>query len=184
MRQYLTIDETKEYFNKLDPSLLKTKSGENIKKALDSFDQLQIGNKAPDFSAKNPDGKEISLKESLGKVTIIDFWASWCGPCRKENPNVVEAYAKYKSMKFKNAKGFEVYSVSLDRAEDLWKKAIIDDKLTWKNHGWDKEGKAAKAYNVNAIPTAFLVDGDGVIVASGAELRGMGLHLALDKQLK
>ena len=145
---------------------------------------IKSGDKAPDIELVAPSGKVTKLSKLKGKMVLIDFWASWCGPCRKENPNVVEAYAKYKSMKFKNAKGFEVYSVSLDRAEDPWKKAIADDKLTWKNHGWDKEGKAANAYNVTSIPTAFLIDGDGVIVASGAELRGMGLHLALDKQLK
>ena len=145
---------------------------------------LKSGDKAPDIELLSPSGKTTKLSKLKGKMVLIDFWASWCGPCRKENPNVVEAYAKYNSMRFKNAKGFEVYSVSLDRAEDVWKKAIIDDKLTWKNHGWDKEGKAAKVYNVNAIPTAFLIDGDGMIVASGPELRGIGLHLTLDKQLK
>jgi hypothetical protein len=96
----------------------------------------------------------------------------------------VEAYNKYKSKKFKNAKGFEVFSVSLDRNEEAWKKAIADDKLVWKNHGWDKDGAASKVYQVYSIPSGFLVDGEGNIVAKGQELRGMGLHLALDKHLK
>jgi hypothetical protein len=97
---------------------------------------------------------------------------------------VVEAYKKYKSQKFTNGKGFEVFSVSLDREEAPWKKAIEDDWLIWKNHGWDKDGVASKAYAVYSIPSGFLIDGDGNIVAQGQELRGLGLHIALDKFVK
>lgn len=140
--------------------------------------------KAPEISLVSPSGKTVKLSKLKGKMVLIDFWASWCGPCRKENPHVVEAYNKYKSAKFQNAKGFEVYSVSLDRNEDAWKKAIKDDKLIWKNHGWDKDGAVSKVYQVYSIPSGFLVDGEGNIVAKGNELRGMGLHLALDKYLK
>jgi thiol-disulfide isomerase/thioredoxin len=140
--------------------------------------------KAPEISLISPSGKTVKLSKLKGKMVLIDFWASWCGPCRKENPHVVEAFNKYKSAKFQNAKGFEVYSVSLDRNEDAWKKAIADDKLVWKNHGWDKEGAVSKVYQVYSIPSGFLVDGEGNIVAKGNELRGMGLHLALDKYIK
>ena len=140
--------------------------------------------KAPEISLVAPNGKTIKLSKLKGKMVLIDFWASWCGPCRKENPSVVEAYNKYRNSKFQNAKGFEVYSVSLDRNEDAWKKAIADDKLIWKNHGWDKDGVASKLYQVYSIPSGFLVDGEGNIVARGNELRGLGLHLALDKYIK
>lgn len=139
---------------------------------------------APEITLVGVNGKTVSLSKLKGKMVLVDFWASWCGPCRKENPNVVEAYEKYKDAKFSNAKGFEVYSVSLDRNEEAWKKAIKDDKLIWKYHGWDKEGIASKAYQVSSIPSGFLIDGKGNIIARGQELRGMGLHLALDRYLK
>lgn len=142
------------------------------------------GEKAPEISLKSTDGKILKLSKLKGKMVLVDFWASWCGPCRQENPRVVEAYNKYKGMKFQNAKGFEVFSVSLDRNEDAWKKAIEADKLVWKNHVWDNKGEASTAYKVQFIPSAFLVDGEGKIVASGEELRGMKLHITLDKFLK
>lgn len=179
MRQYLTIEETKEYFNKLDPSLIKTKSGINIKKTLDSFDLIQIGKKAPEFSAKNPDGKEISLKESLGKVTIIDFWASWCGPCRAENPNVVALYNQY------HEKGLNIIGVSLDKDKDAakWKEAIEKDGLTWpqiSNLKFWKE-PIAELYNVKSIPATFILDANGIIIAK--DLRGDALKAKIEELL-
>lgn len=148
------------------------------------FSQPENGMRAIGFTLLDPDGKEVSLDDYKGQVVLLDFWASWCRPCRKENPNIVEAYEKYKKEKFTNGKGFAVLSVSLDKKEASWKKAIKKDNLKWDGHVWDKEAKLTRKYNVRSIPHSFLIDGDGKIVAQGDVLRGIGLHIEIEKLLK
>lgn len=137
-----------------------------------------IGKEAPDIKLQSPGGKEISLSSLRGKVVLLDFWASWCRPCRQENPNVVKAYEKYKS------KGFEIYSVSLDNKKELWEKAIKDDNLTWPAHvsdlgGWNSG--AAALYGVRSIPSSFLLDKEGKIIAKN--LRGGELDTKIGEAL-
>ena len=143
---------------------------------------LRIGDIAPELSYENVEEKKLKLSALKGKIVLIDFWASWCGPCRRENPNVVKAYNKYGKAKFKNAKGFEIFSVSLDKSIGPWKSAIAKDGLTWKYHVSDLlywNSKAAALYHVNSIPMSFLIDENGKIIAKN--LRGIQLHQALDK---
>ena len=166
MRGYIPTEETTNYFNKLDKSILETKRGQKLSELIKVTNTVKIGKKAPNFSAPSPEGKPISLNESLGKVTIIDFWASWCGPCRQENPNVVAMYNEL------HEKGLNIIGVSLDRDGDKWKEAIAKDGLTWPQISnlkfWQEP--IAEQYNVKSIPATFILDENGIIVAR--DLRG------------
>lgn len=158
-------DKIKKYYDGLDKSLKDTKHGKSIKTKLDQLSKpmasIGVGSVAPDFSAPNPAGKMVSLKESMGKVTIIDFWASWCNPCRAANPEMVALYDEM------HPKGLNIISVSLDKEATKWKEAIAKDKLSWNQISnlkfWDEP--IAITYNIKSIPATFILDASGKIVA-------------------
>lgn len=134
-----------------------------------------VGSEAPDFTQKTPEGEDLSLSDLRGKVVLIDFWASWCGPCRKENPHVVKLYNKYKDQ------GFEILSVSLDKDKDRWTQAIEADGMDWKHvsdlQGW--KNQVAQTYSVRSIPHTVLLDKEGKIIAR--DLRSKALDQQLEK---
>ena len=173
----ITVEEAQEMFKNLSPEIKKTKVALKTQEQLNNKEEAQanaanteVGAKAPVFKAPTPDGGELALADAMGKVTLIDFWAAWCKPCRAENPNVVNVYKKY------HDKGLNIVGVSLDKTAEAWKKAIDDDKLTWQHvsHVAYFNDPIAKLYNVDAIPAAFLLDENGVIVAKN--LRGPALE--------
>lgn len=134
-------------------------------------DKIKVGEMAPDLAYATPNGDTIRLSDLTNKkYVLIDFWASWCGPCRRANPRLVQLYKEYKDEKFVDAKkGFTVLSVSLDQDKDKWIGAIAKDSLVWENHisdlgGWNSE--AAQVYGVSYIPQAVLVGPDGKIIAA------------------
>lgn len=178
IRGNMPVNEAKSNFNKFSDELKNSKSGIRINKVINPSTEKKKVNKAAEFSAKTPDGKLVSLKESLGKVTIIDFWASWCPPCRAENPNMVALYNEF------HAKGLNIIGVSLDDNIEAWKKAIEKDKLTWTHVSNLKkwEDPIAKMYQVEEIPATFLLDAQGNIVAKN--LHGDELKAKIAELLK
>ncbi|WP_103072616.1 redoxin domain-containing protein [Aquimarina sediminis] len=180
----LTPQEAKVKFAAVNDSLKSTRLGKNLDQLITSAitvsqqKKIDIGVVAENFSAPTPDGKTLSLKESMGKITIIDFWASWCKPCRIENPNVVKVYNKY------HDKGLNIIGVSLDKKQEAWTKAIADDNLDW-NHVsnlqfWQEP--IARAYGVRSIPATFILDEKGNVIAKN--LRGPALEKKISELLE
>ncbi|MDF2516364.1 MAG: AhpC/TSA family protein [Sphingobacterium sp.] len=160
----LKLRQIEELFDGLDDRIKQTFDGKEFRKQIDHMNAVQIGKIAPDFSARDTSGNLVSLGSLKGKYLLLDFWASWCGPCREENPYVLKAYQKFK------AKNFEILGISLDdeTTKEKWLKAIKEDQLVWKQvsdlKGWQSE--VAELYHVRGIPQNFLLDPNGVIIAT------------------
>lgn len=171
--------ELESLINKFDTSLAKLPQVVALRERVEITKKVATGQKAPDFTMNDVDGKPVSLSSKIGtKLLLVDFWAAWCGPCRQENPNVVNVYKEF------NKKGFDVFGVSLDQSREDWVKAIADDNLTW-THVSDLQywnNAAAKTYGVQAIPANFLLDETGTII--GKNLRGEDLYNKVSELLK
>ena len=137
---------------------------------------VTIGNTAPNITLFSAKDKVLSLHDLKGKVVLLDFWASWCRPCRLQNPAIVKLYDQYAD------KGFEIYSVSLDQSKEKWLQAITEDNLHWPSHVWDEQKVASKQYEVHAIPTTLLIDRNGIVI--GKNLHGKPLEKEIQKALR
>lgn len=177
---YMTVEELDPLMPQIPTAFDNDEAVTRIKENVEKMKATAVGQKFTDFAMKTPEGKDVKLSDYVGKgkVVLVDFWASWCGPCRREMPNLVEAYAKYKN------KNFEIVGVSLDQNAEAWKAAIKQLNITWPQMSdlkyWNCEG--AKLYAVSSIPHTVLIDGDGTILAR--ELHGEEMLDKLAEVLK
>ncbi|WP_247679992.1 MULTISPECIES: TlpA disulfide reductase family protein [Chitinophaga] len=178
LRSRLEPDEFQQLFSSLDKSVQASQYGESVTAYIKSLRANGVNVPADDFSQQDAKGQQVKLSSFRGKYVLVDFWASWCGPCRQENPNVVKAYNKYKG------KNFTILGVSLDDNRERWLQAISHDGLAWTQvsdlRGWGNE--VAVQYGIQSIPSNFLVDPAGKIVARN--LRGEELEAKLEELLK
>lgn len=158
---YAEAAEVEPLYNLLDDAIKNSPKGKEIRQMVEVYSSVAIGRKAPEINQFTPDSNRLSLSSLKGKIVLIDFWASWCGPCRRENPNIVEAFRQF------GDKGFTVLGVSYDTKKDNWIKAIKDDHLNWHQvstlDGWNNA--TSSMYGIKAIPSNVLVDKNGIIIA-------------------
>ncbi|MDQ8004897.1 MAG: TlpA disulfide reductase family protein [Pedobacter sp.] len=172
------VAKVQPIYNALSKELRETDMGKELAQRIEANGLTAVGKPAPLFTQNNEVGKPVSLASFKGKVVLVEFWASWCGPCREENPNLVKQYKTY------HDKGFEIISVSLDHVKQSWLEAIEKDGLEWAHvsdlKGWNNE--VGRLYGVRAVPASFLVDAEGKIIANG--LRGEPLNAKLAEIFK
>ena len=178
---YLDLEENLDFWQNIYKKYSEEFSGnsyfKNFEDKLIKIKSISVGSIAPDVVLNDTSGVPVSLASLRGKYVLLDFWAAWCRPCREENPNIVLNFNKYKS------KGFEVYQVSLDRNKSDWVRGITQDELPWINVSDLKyyQSEAAEIYDVDRIPSAYLLDPDGKIIAKNTDLRGENLSRKLDE---